>query len=71
MQVELQASTIHLFGAAQAPDATKASLALQDNRATTEGRRASEGSRAEDELSEWEEDIIYKWIKKPEERYST
>lgn len=37
MQVRPQASTIHLSFAAQAPDATTASLALQDNTAKPEG----------------------------------
>lgn len=53
MQVRLQASTIHLFFAAQAPDATTASLALQDNTAKPEG----EVCPADIMLTEWKETL--------------
>lgn len=35
VRAKLQVSTVHLFFAAQAPDATTASLALEDNKAET------------------------------------
>lgn len=55
MQVKLQVSTVHLYFAAQAPDATTASLALQDNKAKPECQKASEVCQAHKRLSEWEE----------------
>lgn len=57
IQVKLQAFTIQLFFfffilffsfAAQAPDATTGSLALQDNEAKPEGQTASEVGPADD-----------------------